>query len=524
MEDQVHISNPIIPADFPDPEVIRVENDYYLISTTMHMFPGGVILHSRDLLRWSYAGTVFDRLDLTPAQCLQNGQNIYGQGMWAATLRYHQGRFYVIFVANDTHQTYLFSASQISGPWHKTILPGFYHDCSLLFDDDGRVYLVYGNTDIHLTELKADLSGPKPQGLDRIIIQDDPHNFKLGYEGAHFQKIRGKYYVSLIHWPRQGRQRRTQAIFVSDRPDGEFHGQDVFDDDLGYHNCGLAQGGLIDTPDGRWFALLFQDHGAAGRMPCLVPVSWDNDFPVLGIDGKAPHGFALSQDLSMTASDPAAELYGSDDFVYPEGSTSLKPFWQWNHTPDPAFWSVSARPSHYRIKTQGQGDNSFLAARNTLTQRLFLTKPVVTVTVDPQALRPGDSAGLGLLQGDYAWIGLTCYEHGLKIELRRRSREDWQYEAELNGDTAVPEALAGSLNWPDKPLSLRLSADFSPGIDSCRFSYQDLRGQWMRLGPVHTLYYRLDHFMGARAALFCFSRSEPGGWADFSQFTYTLHD
>ena len=160
--------NPLIGMDYPDPDLIRVGDIWYMISTTMHFMPGGEILRSYNLTDWERVGYVFDDLDHTPAQCMENGENIYGQGMWAASLRYHNGIFYVCFAANDTHRTYLYQSENIEGPWKKQYIEGFYHDCSLLFDDD-RVYIVYGNTQIYITELTADLSSPKPGDRKSVV-------------------------------------------------------------------------------------------------------------------------------------------------------------------------------------------------------------------------------------------------------------------------------------------------------------------------------------------------------------------
>ena len=142
--------NPIIKADFPDPDVIRVEDTYYMICTTMHFFPGGIILRSYDLIHWEFASYVFDRLESTDAQRLQGEQSIYGKGMWAASLRYHKNKFYVCFSAYDVGKTYLFSADEITGPWEKHYVEGVYHHNSLLFDDDGRTYIVWGLSLIHI--------------------------------------------------------------------------------------------------------------------------------------------------------------------------------------------------------------------------------------------------------------------------------------------------------------------------------------------------------------------------------------
>ena len=234
--------------------------------------PGCEILQSFDLVHWEHVTYVYETLDHTDAQQLKSGQNIYGQGMWAASLRYHEGRFYICFVANDTRKTYLYTSEKIDGPWKKQLIEGFYHDGSLLFDEDGRNYIVYGNDEIWITELNEDLTAPKKDGLHRLLVSDHK-NPELGYEGSHIQKINGYYYIFLIHSLRD-RWMRTEACFYSDSLEGEFTGGDVLCDDRGYCGQGVAQGGIVDTPDGKWYAMLFQDSGAVGRIPILLPVTW----------------------------------------------------------------------------------------------------------------------------------------------------------------------------------------------------------------------------------------------------------
>ena len=160
-------TNPILGMDFPDPDVIRVGDTFYMVSTTMHFFPGCEILRSYDLINWEHLTYVYDRLDSTDAQKLKGDKHIFGKGMWAASLRYHEGTYYMVFVANDTGKTYLYRAENIEGPWRKSLIEGFYHDSSLLFDE-GRIFIVYGNTDVYLTELNSELTGPLEGGLHRL--------------------------------------------------------------------------------------------------------------------------------------------------------------------------------------------------------------------------------------------------------------------------------------------------------------------------------------------------------------------
>ena len=151
--------NPITRLDYPDPDVIRVNEIYYMVTTTMHFMPGCEILRSYDLVHWEHVTFVYDTLDSTAGQTLTGDQNIYGKGMWAASLRFYRGTYYICFVANDTGKTYLYTSERIEGPWKKGHIEGFYHDASLLFDEE-NVYIAYGNKDIYITQLKPDLSGP----------------------------------------------------------------------------------------------------------------------------------------------------------------------------------------------------------------------------------------------------------------------------------------------------------------------------------------------------------------------------
>ena len=504
--------NPIIGADFPDLDVIRSGDTYYMVSTTMHMMPGCVILRSYDLLHWETASYVYDALDGTPAQKLEDGQSAYGKGMWAASLRRHNGKFYVCFVANDTHKTYLYTSERIEGPWSKQNIEGFYYDSSLLFDDDGRVFIVYGNTEIHLTELKPDLTGPKPGGLDRVIVHDRG-DVSLGYEGSHFYKINRKYYVFFIHWLATGTKRRTEACFAADSPEGEFTGRDVLNDDMGFHNQGVAQGGIVDTPDGRWYAMLFQDHGAVGRVPVLVPVSWKDGFPVFGVGGRVPKRV----ETAGTRPDYRyAPLWGGDDFTFrtePDGTVRLNPCWQWNHTPNASLWSVTERPGHYRVRT-GCVCTDVCRAQNTLTQRTVLPACEASVTVDASQLRDGDYAGICALQGCYGLIALTRRDG--KYFLVMKAREPGNSP---DGRLQAPEEEFARIPFSSSAAELKVSCDFHDMTDKAEFFYR-AGDRWMKLGITHQLRYLLDHFMGCRFGLFAYSTEQAGGTADFSNFRY----
>lgn len=199
--------NPIIDSDFPDPDIIRVGNTYYMASTTMHFMPGCVILRSYDLVKWEILSHAYKRLDNTPRYYMEGNQNIYGQGMWAPTFRYHKGKYYIVFTSNDTHKSHLLTSSDPNGPWNHQTIEGWYHDSGLFFDDDDRVYIVHGQKTLYLTQLKADLSGPEENGLNRIVAQDK-ENADLAMKALICIKKTETIIYLLVIWKREKRKQR----------------------------------------------------------------------------------------------------------------------------------------------------------------------------------------------------------------------------------------------------------------------------------------------------------------------------
>ncbi|MDQ6417896.1 family 43 glycosylhydrolase [Paenibacillus sp. LHD-117] len=298
--------NPLIWADVPDPDIIRVGDAYYMSSTTMHMNPGVPIMKSYDLVNWEIVNYVYDILADNDEQTLRNGKSNYGQGSWASSLRYHNGKFYVAFASYDTGKTYIYQTADIeNGPWTSSTLDGVYHDMSLLFDDDGRVYMVYGGGNIRIVELNADATAIIPN-TDKVIIPDASlvagPNVGLPAEGAHIHKINGYYYIFTITWPQN--DMRTQLVHRSSTIDGEYTGK------VALRDAGVAQGGIIDTVDGKWYGLLFGDRGSVGRIPYLVPVTWEDNWPVFGVDGKVP----VTMDIPVKGTSSQSNWVDSDEF------------------------------------------------------------------------------------------------------------------------------------------------------------------------------------------------------------------
>lgn len=504
--------NPIIPLDYPDPDVIRVGDTYYMVTTTMYFMPGCEILRSYDLVNWEHAAYVYDRLDSTPKQTLYEGKNAYGEGMWAASLRYHKGTFYICFVANDTGKTYLYRSADIEGPWSKSHIEGFYHDCSLLFDDDGRVYIAYGNKNIYITELNEKLTAPKEGGLHRLAVSDEGNN-NLGYEGTHFYKINGKYYLFFIHSLRE-KWCRVEACFMADSPEGEFWGKDVFNEDLDYCGQGIAQGAIVDTPKGDWYAILFQDRGACGRMPVLVPVSWEDEFPVLGEQGKMPENFCVEDPMPEYHYRPLVE---SDDFKEYGGCFGFKSVWQFNHEPELSLIERNLSEGILWITTDKLCKN-FTQAKNTLTQRMFFPGCTGEVTIDAEYLREGDYAGICTFQGCYGMVAVTRRDGGLFLVMKERQEEDASPQAMGPDDSEGAERELCPIQG--EKVHLKVSADFTGGKDEAEFFYLDAQNEWKKIGVTKRLYFKLDFFTGCRFGLFVYATKEIGGKAGFADFKY----
>ena len=508
---------PLIGADYPDPEVIRVGDVYYMLSTTMHFLPGGQILRSYDLVNWEHAAYVFETFEGTQEARMTYERSGYGCGMWAGSMRYHDGRFYVCFGAKQSGRTYFYTARKVEGPWERTCIDSYLHDGSLFFDDDGRVYLVYGNSEIRIRELLPDLTGFKEDGFSRILVQET-EDVILGHEGSHFYKIDGRYYLFTIHWPRTGTARRTQMCFAGDSLEGEFQGGPVLDDNMGFQNCGVAQGGIVQAKDGRWYSILLQDHGAVGRVPVLVPVSWENGFPVFGEQGKIPSSVTA---VSNRPSYEYEKLYTSDDFSYrpdENGHFRLKAQWQWNHEPNPNLWTILPRGG--LCITTGKLCANVTQAVNTLTQRLMLPGADVEVTVDATDLNEGDFAGLCALQGCYGMVAVTRELRRYYLVMIERNREE--KDTSMGAKDYLPGRIVEKVSLTEPVVRLRLEASFSEHADKAVFYYQEPREgrEFRRIGKEHALYFGLDHFVGCRCGLSVFATRQAGGSAVFYNFSY----
>lgn len=493
------VTNPIFWADVPDVDVIRVGSDFYMISTSMHTMPGCPIMKSENLANWEIIGYVYDQLEDNDAYNLKDGKNNYGQGQWATSLRYHNGVFYICFSCNDTQKFYVYQTRDIeNGEWQRSTIDGLYHDPALLFDND-RVFVISGCGDIRITELTEDLTAVKSGGVNQILLETERQGIGLRCEGCHAYKINGYYYLIFIEWPNEGSRRRRQIAYRSKELFGDYERQIIFDDDMGYQNQGIAQGAIFDTLDGDWYAMLFQDHGAVGRIPYILPVQWIDGWPMVGIDGKAPESFIVNLPETNDKS-----LVVSDEFNYQENVIGQS--WQWNHNPDNNLWSFTERPGYLRLKT-GYLTDHVLQARNTLTQRTEGPTCTAITLMDTTHMKPGDYAGLIALQSNFGTVGVQVNQGGEKcITMTRKD--------------GVVDAIIEEKILETNMIYLKVDFNFVDSIDIAKFYYSTNGDAWTEIGESLQMKYTLDHFMGYRIGLFNYATQQIGGHVDFNYFHY----
>lgn len=325
---------PLLNADVPDVSVERIpasENDegrdiYYMISTTMHLSPGAPIMKSYDLVNWEIVNYVFDRADISDAFSLRNGQSSYGQGQWASSLRYHDGKWYVAFNTNNLGGSYLYVTDDIDeGSWERIALGRAFHDPSLFFDVDGTPYIFYGSGSTSAVKLSSDMRTVVAEYPQILRTSDYPGSPFLGglFEGAQVQYIDGKYYIVIITWPSgQGRQ---VVLFRSDELLGRYStadGSNPYEARGALNSNGFAQGSLvpISREDGGtdWWGMFFRDTFPIGRIPALIPATWADGWPTFGNGGSVPVNGAFDKPIELS---PEQELYErqksivvSDDF------------------------------------------------------------------------------------------------------------------------------------------------------------------------------------------------------------------
>lgn len=483
--------NPVLFADYSDPDVIRDGANYYLIASSFHFVPGIPILQSTDLVHWTILAHAVPHLDMDPRYSLIGG-NRYASGVWAPAIRKHNGLFYIYFPTPD-EGIFMTTARDITGPWTPPIAviaaPHLEDPCPF-WDDDGSAYLIHSRTGAGPLILHRMSPDGKHVLDDGKIIVEDRENLPTR-EGLKFYKRSGYYYIFA---PFGGVATGAQAVMRSRNIYGPYEHRVVLAQGSTPIN-GPHQGGYVETPDGQGWFLHFQSRGAHGRIVHLEPVRWNDDWPIIGEaaddvttgqpvpSGPIPHSTApASQQHPQT----------SDEF----STAQLNPQWEWNHNPDDGHWSLAARRGYLRlIPTHA---DSLLDARNTLTQCMQDNSLEFTTRIDLHAMTDTTHAGLAMFQKSI--VGIEIVQSGTRRKLNF---------FHLNDNEPGPAVTRKTVQ-----LRVRIEgnqADFWYSLDDGK-SFQ-------QLGPQTRIVF--SWWKGSRPALFAYTTaSAPGRPIDFDWAHY----
>ena len=485
--------NPIVRADFPDPDVVRVGDTYYMVSTTMHHFPGATIIKSKDLINWEYCAQPLAQLSSSDRYNLLNDQNAYAAGMWACSMAYHNGTFYILINGNDAGG-YVLTASDPEEKWEMKKLSRIYYDPGMLFDN-GKVYVACGINEIKICELDEDFNFIREQ---TVVKRDNS-----GLEGCHLYKKDDYYYIYATYggWPSGQVAFRSTDIF------GTYEEKMLVEKTINNVPNTIHQGALFDTPTGEWWTVLQQDLGCLGRFPNLQPVKWTNNWPVVGNSGKPYETYTKPKTGASTRRVP---LPTNDNFrSYPLGMQ-----WQWNHNPDNGAWSLFERPGWLRLKTSSPVTR-LTQARNMLTQRIFIydDRPSFgTIRLDVSNLKEGDYAGICVFQDPYAMLAVRVKDGQRQLV--------WREDTLRISNSFTPSEQVVSDNVDDI-IYLRASINYSNS--RTLFYYSTDNESYQQVGKQTELGFNLTVFVGARFGLFCYATNEDSaGFADFDWFTTEL--
>jgi beta-xylosidase len=475
-------TNPVIFADFPDPDVIRVGDVYYMSTTTMHVFPGATILKSNDLVNWEYCSNPLEKIESSMCYNL-DGCNRYSHGQWASSLKYKDGTFYLHFNTLD-EGSYLLTATNPEGTWTKRKLVSSFYDAGLFFDDDGKTYIVSGINNLRIAELDADFKIVKDQAITYGTIQPGIDN--AGTEGSHLYKINGYYYI----YATTGGYYATQVAYRSKNIFGPYDEKEVFNSDR------IHQGALIQTQTGEWWTMLFADKGAYGRLPSLQPVTWADGWPMVGVNGK---GVTTFKKPNVDKEYPISVLPTNDNFR----NYQLGMQWGWNHNPDNSKWSLTDRPDYLRLKTVSVVD-SLVRAKNTLTQRIFaypqdFAHSYGTIKLNIMNMMEGDVAGLAVFQKPYSYIGIKVIEGQKKLIVQNNKNQEF------------------GITVADSVIYLRAVANYNTSATSFYFSTDNIT--YTKFGSDLNMKFDLSVFTGNKFCLFNFATIQTGGFVDIDWFS-----
>ncbi|WP_294177274.1 glycoside hydrolase 43 family protein [uncultured Coprobacter sp.] len=505
--------NPVLDADYSDPDVCRVGDDYYMTSSSFACVPGLQILHSKDMVNWRIIGTAIERL--LPEERFSQMQ--HGNGVWAPSIRYHQGEFYIYYGDPDTG-IYMVKSKDPAGKWDKPVLvkavKGIIDTCPL-WDEDGNAYIVHGyagsraglKSILGLTRMTPD--GTQAIGESRIIF--DGHIGNATIEGPKFYKRDGWYYIFA---PAGGVPTGWQTVLRSKNIWGPYEWKIVMAQGETEIN-GPHQGAWVDTPDGKedWF-FHFQDKEAYGRVVHLQPMKWVDGWPVIGVDkdgdgcGSPVYSYKKPNVGKTYSVETPAE---SDEF----DSLELGLQWQWQANPKPIWYFCDGGNSLLRLYSYyTENQVNLWDVPNLLLQKFPTEDFTVTTKISfaPSSKYTGERTGLVVMGADYAVLAMENREDGLFLVQNVCRKADKKGKEEENA----------SVKLSDNTLLLRVKVKKDSEKEAiCSFSYSVDGKKFISLGENFTA--KPGKWIGAKVGLFITRPKaiNDGGWVDIDWFRVT---
>lgn len=518
--------NPVLHADYSDPDVIRVGDDYYMTASSFGCVPGLPILHSKDLVNWKLVNYALRELYPGGTESIDFfNKPQHGKGVWAPCLRYYNGE-YMIYWGDPDFGVYVVKTRDILGQWDNPVLvlPGKGRiDPSPLFDDDGKIYLVHAwagsranlNSIMTLCELNED--GTKAIG-EEVMIYDGNDGVNHTVEGGKFYKKDGYYYMLA---PAGGVAMGWQLAFRSKSIYGPYEVKIVLAQGNANVN-GPHQGGLVQTQTGEWWFLHFQDKGVYGRVVHLQPVNWKDGWPVMGGNDKnycgEPVETCKKPDVNRIY--PVETPIESDEFDTP----MLGLQWQW-HANSLQTYGFTSPYGYLRLYGQYYPEEyiNFWHIPNLLLQKFPAPEFVATTKLSAVLINEGDKTGLIVMGWDYAYIALVKTVAGYTLEYRVCVDAEQKTEEKLILETALKKInIHEKYNYktpiPDAEIFLRVKVTES-GI--CTFSYSTDGKKYQQL--PETFKARQGKWIGAKTGLFILNAKEktPRSWVDADWFRIT---
>ena len=488
--------NPVLNADYSDPDAIRVGDTYYMVSSSFNSAPGLPLLQSKDMVNWELVGHALPRQ--VPAAHFAVPR--HGAGVWAPCLRHHDGTFW-IFYPDPDFGIYVITASSFTGPWSepRLLMAGRgIIDPTPLWDDDGKAWLLHGwaksragvNNLLTLHAMAPDGSRLlDPQGTTIIDGNKLPGYRTL--EGPKFYKHDGWYYVFA---PAGGVEEGWQSVFRSRSIAGPYEDRIVMDQGGSAVN-GPHQGAWVRAQDGKDWFLHFQDRKAYGRVVHLQPMAWADGWPLIGQPGLKPGvGNPVATYRKPVAGQAITAPATSDDF----NGKALGLQWQWNANPQDGWHTLAARRGYLRLPVLAapQADGYVRAAPNILAQKLPASAFTVDTHIELRQAADGDRAGLILNGMSYAWLGLR--RQGAELQLVYTTCAPFAPRCQENGTVLLANA----------PAALSLRMVMADGAQA-QFHYSVDGKTYVAAGEPFAA--TKGHWVGAQVGLFSVGAAAAGG-------------